>query len=171
MKKKHKVLYIVRHGKSNWDYDNIADIDRPLKSKGIKGAYETARNIKLKSNIPDLIISSPANRALHTALIFTRVFGLSAGKIRIDEGLYESCVSYCLEKIRETDEAITTLMIFGHNPDFTDLANQFLTETISNLPTAGTVRLEFSADTWKNVDRSNLTKHTFIFPVKENGNY
>lgn len=169
MKKKHKVLYIVRHAKSNWDYENIADVDRPLKSKGIKSAYETARNIKLKSNLPEIIISSPANRALHTALIFVRVFGLSAGQIRIDEGFYESSVSYCLEKIRETDGAITTLMIFGHNPDFTDLTNQFLNEAVSNLPTAGTVRLEFSADSWKDVDRSNLVKHTLTFPVKENG--
>ena len=74
MKKKHKVLYIVRHAKSSWDYDNMADVDRPLKVKGIKTAYEIARNIKLKNNLPDLIISSPANRALHTAMILARVF-------------------------------------------------------------------------------------------------
>jgi len=169
MKKKHKLLYIVRHAKSNWDYDNIADVDRPLKVKGINSAYETARNIKLNSNLPDLILSSPANRALHTAVIFTRVFGLPAGHIRIDEGFYESSVSYSLEKIKETDDAVNTLMVFGHNPDFTDLANQFLDGALSDLPTSGVVRLEFATDTWKNIDKSTLIKHTFIFPTKEIG--
>jgi phosphohistidine phosphatase len=169
MKKKHKILYIVRHAKSNWDYDNIADVDRPLKVKGIKSAYEIARSIKLNNILPELILSSPANRALHTAIIFTRVFGLPAEKVRIDEGFYESSVSYCLEKIRETDASIESLMVFGHNPDFTDLVNQFTEGTLSDLPTAGTVRLEFSTDTWKNIDKSTLTKHSFIFPVKENG--
>jgi phosphohistidine phosphatase len=169
MKKKHKVLYIVRHAKSNWDYDNIADVDRPLKVKGIKNAYETARSIKLKYDLPELILSSPANRALHTAVIFTRVFGMSAGVIRIDDGFYESSVSYSLEKIRETDDDIGLLMVFGHNPDFTDLVNQFLGETLDNLPTSGAVCLEFSTDTWKTIDKSTLVRHSLIFPAKENG--
>jgi phosphohistidine phosphatase len=169
MNKKHKVLYIVRHAKSSWDYDNIADIDRPLKVKGIKNAYEMARNIKLRNAIPGLIISSPANRALHTGLIFARVFEMSAANIRIDEGFYESSCQYCVEKIMATDDAIDTLMIFGHNPDFTDLANQYLDEPLDVLPTAGTVKLEFACDTWKNIDKKNLVKHSLIFPAKENG--
>lgn len=169
MKKKHRVLYIVRHGKSNWDYDNIADVDRPLKARGIKNAYETARSIKLKNNLPELILSSPANRALHTAMIFTRVFGIPSGQVRIDEGLYESSVSYCLDRIRATDDTISILMVFGHNPDFTDLANRFLKDPLSDLPTAGTVRLEFSVSAWKDIDTTNLVKHTFVFPKKDNG--
>ncbi len=169
MKKKHRVLYVVRHAKSNWDYENVADADRPLKVRGIKNAYETARSIKLKFNLPELIISSPANRALHTAVIFTRIFSLPADKVRIDEGFYESSVSYSLQKIRETDDMIGSLMIFGHNPDFTDLVNHFLNGALDDLPTSGAVRLEFSTDSWRNIDASSLAKHTFIFPAKENG--
>jgi phosphohistidine phosphatase len=169
MKKKQKVLYIVRHAKSSWDYDNIADVDRPLKVKGIKSAYEIARNIKLKDNLPELILSSPANRALHTAMIFTRVFDLPSRIVQIDEGLYESSVSHCISKIKETDDAVNTLMVFGHNPDFTDLVNQFLDESLTDLPTAGAVKLNFSSDSWKKIEKSTLSSHSFIFPVKENG--
>jgi len=169
MKKKQKILYIVRHAKSSWDYDNIADVDRPLKVKGIKVAYEMARNIKLNSNLPELILCSPANRAVHTAMIFARVLELPTRFVQIDEGLYESSVNYCLEKIRETDDSVSVLMVFGHNPDFTDLVNQFLKESLSSLPTTGTVKLEFSADGWKQIDISTLIKHSFIFPAKENG--
>ncbi|MBN1416246.1 MAG: histidine phosphatase family protein [Bacteroidales bacterium] len=169
MKNKHKILYIVRHAKSSWDYDNIADVDRPLKVKGIKVAYEMARNIKLNNNLPELILSSPANRAIHTAMIFARVFELPTRLVQIDEGFYEASVSYSLEKIMSTDDSINILMVFGHNPDFTDLANQLLKEPLSDLPTTGTVKLEFSADSWSKIDPSTLVKHSCIFPAKENG--
>ena len=69
-----KVLHVVRHAKSVWDYDGIADIDRTLKSKGIRNAYEISRKLKLINLVPEKIVSSPANRALHTAVIFARVF-------------------------------------------------------------------------------------------------
>ena len=46
--------------------------------------------LNLKNNLPDIIISSPANRALHTAMIFARVFDTPAGKVQIDNGFYES---------------------------------------------------------------------------------
>jgi len=85
-------------------------------------------------------------------------------QVRIDEGLYESSVSYCLEKIKETDDAVNTLMVFGHNPDFTDLTNQFLDGALSDLPTSGVVKLDFLTDTWKNIDKSTLKKHTLFFP-------
>jgi len=169
MKKNHKILYIVRHAKSSWDYDNIADVDRPLKVKGIKSAYEIAGKIRLKNNLPELILSSPANRALHTAMIFTRVFDMPASQVQIDEGFYESSVRYCIDKIRTTDDSVNTLMVFGHNPDFTELANQFLKESLSDLPTTGTVKLEFSGDSWKTIDKSTLISHSFIFPIKEDG--
>jgi phosphohistidine phosphatase len=169
MKKKYKILYIVRHAKSSWDYENVADVDRPLKVKGIKNAYEIARNIKLKNNLPDLIISSPANRALHTAMILARIFDTPAGQVQIDNGFYESSFNYCLERITGTDDKVNTLMVIGHNPDFTDLVNQFLKEPLSDLPTAGTVKLEFGCDSWKTIDKSNLVRHSLIFSVKEDG--
>ncbi len=72
--KQLKVLHVVRHAKSAWDYDGVADIDSPLKSRGIKNAYEISRRLKLSDLVPQKIISSPADRALHTAVIFARVF-------------------------------------------------------------------------------------------------
>ena len=68
-----KTLYIVRHGKSSWDYDNIKDIDRPLKEKGILDADEMAGRLRDMGRKPERIISSPATRALHTATIFQRI--------------------------------------------------------------------------------------------------
>lgn len=69
-----KTLYIVRHAKSSWAYEGIADIDRPLKKRGITDAHLMAKLLKEKINRPDVFVSSSANRALHTGIIFSNEF-------------------------------------------------------------------------------------------------
>ena len=62
-----KTLYIVRHAKSSWDNLSIDDFDRPLNKKGLKDAPKMAKHFADTYQRPDLIISSPARRALETA--------------------------------------------------------------------------------------------------------
>jgi phosphohistidine phosphatase len=162
--KQAKVLHVVRHAKSSWDFDGTADIDRTLKPKGIRNAYEIARKMKLSELIPDKIFSSPANRALHTALIFARVFEFPLTDLRITEVLYETSADKIAEMIRELDDDCQSVMIFGHNPDFTDLANYFLKTPIDNIPTAGAVTLKFNTNSWAELTRANFEKHIFNFP-------
>jgi phosphohistidine phosphatase len=69
-----KTLYIVRHAKSSWEYGGINDIDRPLKKRGIKDAYLISSVLQKKISCPDVFIASCANRALHTAMIFSYSF-------------------------------------------------------------------------------------------------
>ena len=66
-----KTLYIVRHAKSSWEYEGIKDIDRPLNKRGINSAYLISSVLNKKVPCPDVFISSCANRALHTAMIFS----------------------------------------------------------------------------------------------------
>src|SRR5512133_47432 len=153
--KQAKVLHVVRHAKSSWDFDGTADIDRTLKPKGIRNAYEIARKMKLSELIPDKIFSSPANRALHTALIFARVFELPLTDLRITEVLYETSADKIAEMIRELDDDCQSVMIFGHNPDFTDLVNYFLKTSIDTIPTAGAVTLKFNTNSWSEITRAN----------------
>jgi len=132
---KQKILQIARHAKSNWDYDQIADIDRPLKEKGIVRAYQVSHKIKQVNLIPDLMVSSPANRALHTAIIFARVLDVSLTRLSVNQLLYDTSVAQIVELVAHTSDDIETLMIFGHNPDFTQLVNLFARTRIPNLTT------------------------------------
>ncbi|WP_233890439.1 SixA phosphatase family protein, partial [Tenacibaculum piscium] len=65
-----KTLYIVRHAKSSWLYQGIKDIDRPLKERGIKDSHLFSKFLSQEIVKPDVFVSSSANRALHTAIIF-----------------------------------------------------------------------------------------------------
>jgi len=138
-----KVLFIVRHGKSGWDYPSVADIDRPLIDRGIRDGYDMANRTLNKKFQPQLIISSPAIRALHTATIFSRVLGLTPDRISIKEEIYLAEKQEILSVIAAADNLLQSLMIFGHNPGFTDLVNHLSGLRLDNLPTTGFVMLKF----------------------------
>lgn len=164
--KNRKTLHVVRHAKSSWDYENISDIDRPLKLKGIKNAYEMARRMKIRNDLPELIITSPANRAFHTATIFTRVFELIFKKLIIDENLYASEVETILDIIKNTDNSVSSLMIVGHNPEFTEFVNIYVKDVIHNIPTSGVVTLVFDIASWEDLSSMKPVSERFDFPKK-----
>ncbi|HRW63075.1 MAG TPA: histidine phosphatase family protein [Bacteroidales bacterium] len=159
-----KNLYIVRHGKASWDYGNISDIDRPLKERGINDSYTMAIRLRARNQIPDLLLSSPAIRALHTATIFAREFDLDERKLEIRNDLYMSGKTNIIDIIRKTNDNVSSLMIFGHNPGFTDLANYFLINKIDNLPTTGIVTLKFELNSWEEIHPKKCTESDFDYP-------
>lgn len=162
-----KTLFIVRHAKSSWDLENISDIDRPLKLRGIRDAYEMARRVKIERQIPDMLISSQAIRALHTADIFVRVFEINYDNLKIDERLYGTGVGVIRKIISEQPASIKRLMIFGHNPDFSELATVLTGEHYFEVPTCGIVKLEFDAADWASISHENMKKMSFDYPKKE----
>lgn len=162
-----KTLYIVRHAKSSWDYEGISDLDRPLKLKGIRDAYEMARRVKIECQFPDLLISSPAIRALHTAEIFTRVLELNHNKLCIDEKIYGSGLGVIKKLLSDQDESIKRLMIFGHNPDFSELATILSGKPYIELPTCGVVRFDFEVSQWALISSKNMKNMILDSPKKE----
>ncbi|MGB4972019.1 MAG: histidine phosphatase family protein, partial [Cyclobacteriaceae bacterium] len=59
-------LYLVRHAKSSWENPDLSDFDRPLNERGRKDAPRMGKRIKEREITPDLMLSSPANRAIST---------------------------------------------------------------------------------------------------------
>jgi len=63
-----KNLLLMRHGKSSWEL-NVSDEDRALLQRGISDTKLVAQELALKAFHIDYVFSSPANRALHTAIL------------------------------------------------------------------------------------------------------
>ena len=161
-----KKLYIIRHGKSSWDFPHLKDIDRPLKKRGIKDAHLMGKLFKNKHIQPELIVSSPAVRAHEAAKIIAGEIGYPETKIAENDRLYFSGVSGILDVVKRTADDVNSLFIFGHNPDFTSLANCFSENYIDNVPTCGTVCVNFEIESWKEVTSSNGSVEFFEFPSK-----
>ncbi len=165
--KKSKVLHVVRHAKSSWDYQNISDFDRPLKLRGIVNAYEMARRIKIRNTLPGLILTSPANRAFHTASVFARVLELPFSQFKVESDLYGTDIETIISLLKNLDDAIYSVMIFGHNPEFTNLANFLSNKPIENIPTCGIVSIFFNTSEWKEIGKETVGDSHNDFPKNE----
>ena len=154
-------LYIIRHGKSSWDNEGLDDIDRPLAERGIRNAAEMAQRLLEEGMVPELILSSPASRALNTALIMLRTWGLEPRKLQIHDPLYDAYLEEIKQVVSEAPPEISQLAIYGHNPSFTMYANHFLEKRLDNLPTAGVVIVTLESEGWKGIGRKQV-KETYV---------
>jgi phosphohistidine phosphatase len=155
-----KKLYFVRHAKAVQDNIGLTDFDRPLTEKGAVDAQLISGLLHREKVIPQLIISSPAVRALSTAVIFARNFHYPISAIRIEESLYESSADNYMKHLQLTDDKLQTIFLFAHNPTITEAANLFIDDFIENIPTCGVTGLSLAIDSWKQLDKS--TKGTLM---------
>lgn len=156
-----KHLIMVRHGKSSWEY-SVNDKDRPLLQRGINDGHLVVEAFKQKGVNVDAIFSSPANRAMHTCLIFLRQLHFPYNQFEITNELYDFSGDDVLQFVKNLDDSLDTVMIFGHNHAFTHLANALGNLHIENVPTSGLVHLTFDANNWKSIEKG-ATINT-IFP-------
>jgi len=159
-------LYIIRHGKSSWDHDNLEDVHRPLAGRGIRAAGEMARRLADLGMVPNLLYSSHATRALSTALIMRNTWGLPPAALQVHEELYMAYDEEVARVLSRASSAITDLAIFGHNPSFTEFANWFLPDPLDNLPTAGAVVVTFDSPGWKDIVKSTVVRTLVEIPKK-----
>ena len=161
-----KTVFLIRHAKSSWTDPDLADHDRPLNNRGIKDAPMMAEIFKDRYGEDiDAIVSSTAKRADSTAQIFADALDFSGtDRFLHSAQLYCSMSRDVHEIIRSLPEAWTNVVLFGHNPSFTSIANQFDTEPIHNIPTCGIVRIDAPIDSWKNWSARKGAVNAFIFP-------
>lgn len=146
-----KTLYIVRHAKSSWEYNGINDIDRPLKNRGINDAYLISSVLQKKVERPDVFISSCANRALHTAMIFSYSFNYPLANLRISKSLYNFSDGYLIKTVKALDDSFDSAIIFSHDHGISDFVNKFGSKPLDHVPTCGVVGIKFENEHWKNI--------------------
>src|SRR5208283_5873130 len=119
-----KTLFLVRHAKSSRDNHALSDKERPLNDRGMRDAPRMDELLAKQDAKPDLILSSPALRALATAEIIARKLGYEVKDIVVDERLYAAALDDLLEVIHEVGDEPKRVMLFGHNPELTELAHR-----------------------------------------------
>ncbi len=148
-----KTLYLVRHAKSSWDNPEQSDFDRPLNERGKKNAPRMAKRLKEKHVTPDVMLTSPAERALDTCKEFALVLGFPEDKIKTDKRLYHANEDQILKVIQELKnsprDSEEVVILFGHNPGLTEFANALLNEDLENIPTCGVVAATLDITDWK----------------------
>lgn len=146
-----KRLLIIRHAKSSWDYPELSDFDRPLNKRGKRDLPDMANRLAKKQYKIDLFLSSPAKRALKTAIGHAQALGLSAPPIVEEHRLYHASSTSIRSLISEIDNSIDSLAIFGHNPGFTDLINELSDLDLWNLPTCAICIIDLPIQSWNEI--------------------
>lgn len=159
-----KTLYLLRHAKSSWEFDNLSDHDRPLNNRGRNDAPLMGEQLARRNITPDLIVSSPAVRALTTATLVAKEIDYPLEKIVVKERVYHADQKQLLEVIRETPPEVEELLLVGHNDGLTDLANFLSPTPLDNVPTAGVVSLSFDVSSWRQVSPENVRFNFFDYP-------
>ncbi len=164
-----KILYLLRHAKSSWSDLELPDFQRPLNRRGKKDAPMMGKILANKDVKIDLLISSPAKRAKKTAKKVAKQIAYPKEKIVFNQEIYEAHIADILNIIHQTHTEINSLMLVGHNPTFTDLANLLCKDFhIENIPTAGIFAIAFPYKNWTDVEENSGDFIFFEFPKKYN---
>lgn len=146
-----KNLILIRHAKSSWDDPALDDRDRPLNGRGKRDAPLMGTVLKARALSPDRMIASPARRAFKTAKLIAKEIGFPIADIALDTRIYLAEAKVLLELVQQLPDEAGQVVLFGHNPGFTDLLNLLTEAGIGNVPTCGVASIEFAVDAWSAV--------------------
>ncbi len=142
-----KSLLLLRHAKSSWGEPGLTDFARPLNERGRKTAPLMGEYMRSKKLQPDLVLSSPAERARQTAALVLQGSRLKI-PLRYDERIYDATVEQLVEVVSQIEETCESLLLIGHNPGLEELIST-LTGASETMPTAALARLTLDIDKWE----------------------
>ena len=158
-----KKIFLVRHAKSDWNNPEIKDIERPLNDRGYANANLMSKQF---TTMPDLIVSSPAIRAISTALIFARNINYDLNKIQISKELYETSVKDYLSVIHHLDEQHHSMMMFAHNPTISNFAESLVKSLPMEMATCAIAGISFNCSKWSEIKNNQGDLFLFDYPKK-----
>jgi len=158
-----KTLYLIRHAKSDWKDAKLSDFERGLSRQGKKDLKSMGSYIALAGVEPNLVLSSCALRAQMTVDGIVDRLEYS-GKIHYINELYMEKPKTLLNVITLQDDQYDKMMVVGHNPELTELANIFLKEHIHKLPTLGLIEIQFDIESWEEIHDTQGELGLFIYP-------
>jgi phosphohistidine phosphatase len=163
-----KTLYVLRHAKSSWENNDLADFDRPLNERGKTAAPFVGQIMKSNGLEPQLILSSPAVRARETARLVKESAGFKA-EIKHNERIYEASTLTLRNIAASIDDRFDSAMIVGHNPGMEGFI-RLLTGKSEAMPTAALAIIELDISGWEQIGSVPGKLRNVIRPKDEKKN-
>ena len=161
-----KRIIFIRHAKSSWKDFSLDDIDRPLNKRGFRDAPFMGQKLKERGVNPDLLLSSPAKRAHTTAQYIATALDYPTSKIQINRSIYEASMTTIFEVVHGLSDYFNEVILFGHNPTFTYIANYFSPNYIYNVPTCGMIAVQADIKHWKALNNETAMLLFYDYPKR-----
>jgi phosphohistidine phosphatase len=159
-----KKLYLVRHAKTQRESVDGRDFTRELADRGLRDASLVGSYFKANYYAIDMLISSPAARAIATADLIAEQIKFPVDKIHTNEELYMASVRTFLQVVNQLKDDWNSVMITSHNPAVTYLAEYLSGADIGDMPTSGIAEIVFPTDRWAEISQGTGQLGLYITP-------
>jgi phosphohistidine phosphatase len=160
-------LTLLRHAKSSWDLADIKDKDRPLNERGEHDAPLIGARLRARGARPTLILTSPAVRARRTAQIIAREIGYPLEFLQREDDLYLASADEIIAVLARQDSSYRDVIVCGHNPGLSELANRLTGAGLDEMPTTGVVVIGLNLTNWADLDGAEGELLLFDFPRRK----
>lgn len=161
-----KKLVLIRHAKSDWHSNAATDFERPLNKRGRKNAPIMGKRLAERGCSPDLLLSSPAQRARETAEAIAEQFNLTAADITFEQSIYEASLATLTKLVHSLDDELENVILIGHNPGVSELGEWLTDDAPEWLPTCGLLALELTIDVWSEASAGCAFLAAYDYPKK-----
>ncbi len=158
-----KRLWVLRHAKAEAGGNDNSDSARPLARRGRKDAPAMGRWLAAHGGRPDLIVSSPASRAIETARLVAESCGYKAAIVEWPL-LYPGDAAATLEALRGLDSRLQSVLVVGHNPHAEELTALLSGGTSLRMATAALAALEAAVDDWRGLAPGSMSLASLVSP-------
>jgi phosphohistidine phosphatase len=141
-----KTVLLLRHGKSKRGPEYATDFERPLAKRGRRDAVRMGEFLVEQDLVPDLILSSPAERARATAMRCAEAAGCPDA-VRFERSLYGGGEQAYLSLLWALEDTVSRVLFCAHNPDL-EMVVEGLGHRYVRLPTAALARIDADAERW-----------------------
>ena len=141
----------MRHAKAESATLQFSDEDRALTPKGVDDAKKLATKL-VKIDIEfDLILTSPAIRAITSAQIIANRLDQKQS-LRVEKKLYQADSTTLLAIVGKLHKKIKSILLVGHNPELEDFAAYMTGESVS-MQTCSLIEFTFELKDWKDFEK------------------
>ena len=161
-----KTLLLLRHAKSSWKDENIPDRERPLNKRGQEDAPKMGALLRKHDLRPDLVLSSPAQRARSTAELVIDECGYE-GQVEFRDALYSFDAEPYLKALFGLADSCQCVLLVGHNPAMEELV-EALTGEYLPMPTAALAHIELPIEHWSKLAQRRSGRLVNLWRPKEN---
>jgi len=157
-----KYLTIIRHAKSSWEHPDLDDFVRPLNDRGQTAIPLIGNYLQQQQIYPDLIISSPATRAIETAKGMAHFLQYDPKKIQVEPLIYFGTSASIISILQQIETTNNDVFLIGHEPKLSYLIFQLAKCSLNRFPTCSAYRIAFDIKKWKEL--KNGKQEIFITP-------
>ena len=159
-------LTVIRHAKAKKPSPHTPDMERPLGKRGRTDSAQTSRQLNARGIRPDLVLTSPAQRARQSAEIICNALDIDTGAIEVIPDLYSAGPEDVLRIVCEVAGTAESVFVVGHNPTVTNLTNLLCGKSIDNVSPGGFAHIEMTGDTWQEAISADGTLVLFAEPER-----